>query len=188
MKILAQIFFIAVAIAVFVFYINPLYATIQQKQSDYQKLSEANDKAMELRVKRDKLTADRRKIDDIQLQNLDKFLPDGVENVRLIIDIQHIANLVLSQDIKGAKVIGSANKTSTTPTNGSAIANVGTDNKKYGTIALNFGVTTTYDQFIVFLQSLEENLRLVDVSEISFTAADNDNYDFNVTLQTYWLK
>lgn len=183
MKTLAQIFFIAAAIAIFVFYINPLYATIQQKQADYQKLDDANKKAMELRVKREKLTADRKKIDDIQLKNLDKFLPDGVENVRLIIDIQHIASLVLSQDIKGAKVIGSANKVA-----GNGVASVGPDGKKYGTIALNFGVTTTYDQFIVFLQSLENNLRLVDVSDISFSAADGDKYDFNVTLQTYWLK
>ena len=186
MKILAQIFFIAVAVAVFIFYINPLYATIQQKQADYQKLDEANNKAVELRSKRDKLIADRKKIDDIQVQNLDKFLPDGVENVRLIIDIQHIANSVLSQDIKGAKVVGSANKSTTVA--GNNVASVGPDNKKYGTIALNFSVTTTYDQFIVFLQSLEDNLRLVDVSEIAFTAADGDKDDFNVTLQTYWLK
>lgn len=184
MKILSQIFFIGVAIAIFVFYINPLYATIQQKQVDFQKLSDANGKAMELRVKREQLTTDRKKIDDVQLANLDKFLPDGVENVRLIIDIQHIASMVLAQDIKGAKVIGSA-KAGTT---GNGVASVGPDNKKYGTIALNFSVTTTYDQFIVFLQSLEDNLRLVDVSDISFSAADGDNYDFNVTLQTYWLK
>ncbi|MEI6042014.1 MAG: hypothetical protein WCQ00_00380 [bacterium] len=185
MKTLAQIFFIASAVAAFIFYINPNYALIQQKQADLQKLDEANGKAMELRVKREKLTSDRKKIDDVQLKNLDKFLPDGVENVKLIIDIQHIANLVLSQNIRGAKVIGGASKTGAT---GNASPSIGSDNKKYGTIALNFGVTTSYDQFILFLQSLEDNLRLVDVSEISFTAADNDKYDFNVTLQTYWLK
>jgi len=185
MKILTQIFFVAIAIALFVFYTNPLYATIQEKQAKYLKLEEANVKAGELRAKREELTVARNKIDTVQLNNLNKFLPDGVENVRLIIDIQHIANLVLAQDIKGAKVIGSANKTSVA---GNSVAGVGSDNKKYGTIALNFGVTTTYDQFIVFLQSLEDNLRLVDVSEISFTAAEDDKYDFNITLQTYWLK
>ena len=184
MKTISQILFIAGAIAIFVFYINPTYATIQQKQADFKKLDDANTKAVELRAKRQKLTTDRNSISPDQLDNLSKFLPDGVENVKLIIDIQHIASKILSQDIKGAKVIGSANKTST----GNGVASVGPDNKKYGTIALNFGVTTTYDQFVVFLQALEDNLRLVDVSDISFSAADNDKYDFNVTLQTYWLK
>jgi Tfp pilus assembly protein PilO len=182
MKILAQIFFIAATIAAFVFYINPTYTLIQQKQAEFKRLDDANGKAMELRAKREQLTTTRNQISDVQLKNLFKFLPDGVENVRLIIDIQHIANIVLSQDIKGARVAGSAGKT----TGGGAA--VSADGKKYGSIALSFSVTTTYDQFIVFLQSLEDNLRLVDVSDISFGAADGDKYDFNVTLQTYWLK
>ncbi len=182
MKILAQIFFIAATIAAFVFYINPTYALIQTKQAEFKRLDDANSKAMELRSKREQLTATRNQISDVQLKNLLKFLPDGVENVRLIIDIQHIANIVLSQDIRGARVAGSTGKTAGGGTT------VGADGKKYGSIALSFGVTTTYDQFIVFLQSLEDNLRLVDVSDISFSAADGNKYDFNVTLQTYWLK
>lgn len=182
MKLIAQIIFIAGAIAIFVWYINPTYATIQQKQADYAKLEEANNKATELRIKRDKLTLQRNQITPQELEKLVKFLPDGVENVRLIIDIQNIATEVLSQDIKGAKVIGSPSKT---PAGQTA---AGSDGKKYGTLALNFSVTTTYDKFIEFLQSLEQNLRLVDVSDISFAAADDDKYNFNLTLQTYWLK
>lgn len=182
MKILTQIFFIAATIAAFIFYINPTYALIQEKQAEFQRLDEANTKAAELRDKREKLIADRKKINNVQLDNLTKFLPDGVENVRLIIDVKYIANKVISQDIKGAKVMGTAAKATG---NGAVVS---ADGKKYGAIGLNFGVTTTYDKFILFLQSLEDNLRLVDVSDISFTAADGDNYDFNVTLQTYWLK
>lgn len=185
MKIITQILFIGAAISAFVWYINPTYANIQEKQASYQKLTDANLKAMELRAKREQLMSDRKKISPVQLENISKFLPDGVENVKLIIDIQNISRRVLSQDIKGARVMGSASKTGAVGNGGS---NVGPDGKKYGTISLNFGVTTTYDQFIVFLQSLENNLRLVDVSEISFSASDTDKYDFNITLQTYWLK
>ena len=186
MKLIAQLLFIAGAIAIFVLYTNPEYAIIQQQQADYQKLSSANSKAMELRVKREQILKDRGTISDVQIANLNKFLPDGVENVKLIIDIQNISSLVLAQDIRGAKVISSANTKTTS--SGNASAGVTSDGKKYGTIALNFSVTTTYDKFILFLQSLENNLRLVDVSDISFTSTDTDKYDFNVTLQTYWLK
>ncbi len=185
MKILTQILFIAAAVFAFIWYINPTYAGIQDKQASYQKLSDAYGKAMELRDKREQLMNDRKKISPVQLENLSKFLPDGVENVKLIIDIQNISSQVLHQDIKGAKVIGSAAKSSVA---GTGASGVGPDGKKYGTIALNFGVTTSYDQFIVFLRSLENNLRLVDVSEISFSSNDSGTYDFNVTLQTYWLK
>jgi hypothetical protein len=184
MKLITQIIFIAGAIAIFVWYINPTYADIQQKQSDYKKLEEANGKAMALKIKREKLTQQRNKITPIELERLSKSLPDGVENIRLIIDIEAISRKVLSQDIKGAKISGSADKK--TASSGQVVT--GVDGKRYGTIAVSFGVTTTYDQFIVFLQSLEDNLRLVDVSDISFSAADDDKYSFNLTLQTYWLK
>ncbi len=184
MKVLAQIIFIAGAIAIFIWYVNPTYKDIKQKQSEYARLDEANKKAIELKIKREKLTLQRNQITPEQLDRLAKFLPDGVENVRLIIDIENISRGVLKQDIKGAKVIGNtSDKKTGAVTNASA-----SDGKKYGTLALNFGVTTTYDQFILFLQSLEKNLRLVDVSEIGFTAADDDKYNFNITLQTYWLK
>lgn len=184
MKVLAQIIFIAGAIAIFIWYINPTYSDIKQRQADYARLDEANKKAIELKIKREKLTLQRNQITPAQLDNLSKFLPDGVENVRLIIDIENISRKVLGQDIKGAKVIGNASGDKKT----GSVSTATNDGKKYGTLALNFSVTTTYDQFVVFLQSLEQNLRLVDVSEISFTAADDDKYNFNITLQTYWLK
>lgn len=186
MKIFAQLLFIAAAVGIFVWYINPTYKSIQQKKIDLTQLEDANKKAVELKAAREKILADKNKISPSQLATLSKFLPDGIENVRLIIDIKNITNEVLQQDPRSPRVVGSADKKGTPVNAGSAT--VGPDGKKYGAIGVTFGVTTTYEKFIVFLQALEKNLRLVDISDISFSATDDGKYDFSIALQTYWLK
>lgn len=183
MKFLLQILFIGGAITIFVLYINPTYAIIQQKQDNLKQLEDANKKAIELNKKRDQLLSDKNKITTDQLTRLSKMLPDGVENVRLIIDIKNITNEYLKQDPASPKVVGGVDKKTNT---GTAI--IGPNGKPYGTVGVTFGVTTTYDKFIGFLEYLEDNLRLVDITDISFTPADNGNYSFSIGLQTYWLK
>jgi hypothetical protein len=187
MKILTQILFIGASIFAFVWYINPTYTNVQKKQESFAKLEDAYGKAVILRTKREQLMADKKKITAGQLKNLNEFLPDGVENVRLIIDIENIASQVLHQDVKSARVVSGSTGNKTAPTSGGA-AGIGPDGKKYGTITLSFSVTTTYDQFIVLLKNLEDNLRLVDVTGVTFSANDTGTYDFSVTLQTYWLR
>ena len=65
---------------------------------------------------------------------------------------------------------------------------IGPDNSPYGTMTLKFTVNSSYGNFINFLQDLENNLRLLDITEISFNTTDSGFYDFNVSFNTYWLK
>ena len=71
---------------------------------------------------------------------------------------------------------------------GSATGAVGPNSKKYGTISLTFSVTSSYESFLAFLADIESSQRLVDVSSLAFSAGVDNNYTFNVTIQTYWLK
>jgi len=131
---------------------------------------------------RERLTGDRAKISEANVDKLTKMLPDGVENVGLVIDIDDIANKY-GMTIRDTQV----NDISARVNSGGA---VGPDATKYGTISLSFSVTASYENFIAFLQDLEASERLVDVTNMSFSSsgAKTDQYDFNVTIQTYWLK
>ncbi len=109
---------------------------------------------------------------------LSKMLPPNIDNIRLIIEISQIAqgrNLI-------AKNITIGNSTASGNANAAGTANA------YGTVSLSFTVNASYSNFINFLQDLESNLRLVDITNITFNANDTGFYDFNVTLNTYWLQ
>ena len=108
------------------------------------------------------------------------MLPDAVDNVGLIIDMQNIA-ANRGMLLKGARVTEGGAV-------GDAAQGLGPDASKYGTITMTFVVNTTYENFSVFLKDLESSLRLLDVTSLSFSSTKEGRYDYSVTLQTYWLK
>ncbi|HEY1037728.1 MAG TPA: type 4a pilus biogenesis protein PilO [Candidatus Paceibacterota bacterium] len=179
MKFLFPFIFIAAAIAGFVLFTNPQYQKMQEKRAEQQEVVDANKKANALRAERERLLSDRNKIKEADIDRLNKMLPDSVENVGLIIDIDNIASKY-GMRIRNTKITELTARTGTTA--------VGPDSKKHGSIALTFSVTSAYDTFLAFMKDLEASLRLVDVTALSFSATRDGRYDFTLTLQTYWLK
>lgn len=175
------IIFILAAISLFFFYTNPQFQNLKANIEDQNKIVEANDKAAKLRAVRQSLTDDRKKIDQRDVDKITKMLPDGVENVGLIIDIDNIASKY-GMRIRNTKINDGG------ASSGKATAIAGPDAKKNGTISLSFSVTSTYENFIAFLKDLESSQRLVDVTSLTFTSNKEGRYEFGVTLQTYWLK
>ena len=178
MRTVTPIILIILALGVFFGYTNPLYQKIKDKQLQQSTIVEANKKAAQLRAVRDSLSQERNKISDPDIDRLKKMLPDAVDSVGLIIDMQ---NLALSRGVvlKGPHV----------DEGGASITQgLGPDSSKYGTISMSFVVTNSYDNFLVFLKDLESSLRLLDVTSVGFSSNKDGQYDYTVTLQTYWLK
>jgi len=173
---------IIAAVLGFTMYTNPQYQALKGNMASYQEIMVANSKAASLRAARQKLSDDYAKIPQADVDKLNKMLPDSVENVGLIIDINNIAT-DNGMRIRNTKV------DDTTPS-GTTNTVAGPNAKKYGSISLTFSVTSQYDNFLTFLQKLESSQRLVDITNVTFSSSGNqtDIYDFTVTLQTYWLK
>ena len=61
-------------------------------------------------------------------------------------------------------------------------------------------MTSTYNNFLNFTKDLENNLRIVDISSVSFSSnsgsttgstlgtATTDSYNYDFKIKTYWLK
>ena len=127
--------------------------------------------------KRNNLVAKKDRISQEDITRLEKLLPSNIDNIRLIIEIGKIAsgrNLI----IKNVS-IGEGKKNS---------ESIGQNASSFGTLSLNFSVNASYKNFLDFLKDLENNLRIIDITNISFAATDSGFYDFNVGLNTYWLK
>ena len=57
-----------------------------------------------------------------------------------------------------------------------------------GIFSMSFGVESTYDEFILFMNDIEKNEQLIDVDLMSFNTSDTGVYKYEVSLVTYWLK
>lgn len=111
------------------------------------------------------------------LDRLNELLPDNVDNIQLIIDVNGIAKKN-GMTLKNVKV--------TTETEaGKPIAAA---NPKLGSMVLSFSVRGSYADYKKFIVDLASSLRIIDISSISFSSDDKGVYDYQVSLKTYWQK
>lgn len=197
MKGFTPIILIVVSIAIFFFFIDPQYKAVQDLKAEVAENEKTLDLAKELREKREELRDRFNQISEEEKRELEKLLPDTVDNVRLIIDINNIAEEygIVIRNIQ----IDSGNEDVVENTRvvenefdginrGSGLSYV--DTSQVGVIGFSFTVTAEYDIFIEFLKDLEEALRIVDVRtvDISKTGEGEIFYNYQVKLDTYWLK
>ncbi len=190
MRLVLPIILIIAAIGLFAVYTNPVYQSIKGLQAQVGAFDEALTKAQDLKSSRDALLSKRNTFSSDNLQKLERVLPDNVDNIRFVIDINNIAarrNLSLKN-----VSLGSVSDSKTTR---SALS-VGASGDPVGSAEIGFSLTASYDDFLAFLQDLEHSMRLVDVEKISFKAAapsatgpagGPDKYEFTLTIRTYWL-
>jgi Tfp pilus assembly protein PilO len=180
-RFLIPVVLLAAAIGLFVLYTNPNYQTIKELSVQAASYDDALNKSAELRGLRDKLLSTRATFSNDDVVKLSHVLPDNVDNIRLIIDINNIAarhHLTLTGVELG--------NTSSGANQGSAVA-VGPSGSSVGSVTVGFGVTASYDDFLAFLSDLEHSLRIVDVTKISFTSGSGTLNNYQLEIRTYWL-
>jgi hypothetical protein len=189
MKNLTPILLIAVSVGVFFMVIDPAYEKVQDNSATIDDNSKMIDLANELRRERENLNARFNNISEEDKQKLEKVLPDAVDNVRLIRDIQDIA-VTFGIEISNIGVTGDSSSTegqTERDRERDLISNSG--GASFGKISLSFSVAnTSYDNFKAFMRRLEDFIRLVDVREFSVAAAGSNLFNYSVTLDTYWLR
>jgi Tfp pilus assembly protein PilO len=181
------IILLAAAIGLFVMYTNGTYTGDQALAAEHASYQAALGTAKELRQQRDQLLAKRNTFSTDDVQKLQRMLPDTVDNIRLIIDINNIAarhNLSLKNVVLGDVSSGSVGKSATA---------VGSSGDPVGSVTLGFTVSAGYNDFRAFLADLEHSLRIINVEKIDLKEAPGpsgvttDLNDYQLTIRTYWL-
>ncbi|MFA6515269.1 MAG: hypothetical protein WCT42_03340 [Candidatus Paceibacterota bacterium] len=199
MRFIFPISLIVIAGIIFFVFANPIYGEIKQLKTDISTYKTALDSSTELQKTRDSLIEVYKNIKKEDKERLDHFLPNTINNIGLILEIEKIASLhgMPIKDIKfEAKNLGNQNGTNT---EGMVIAeNDPSSNLPYGVFPMEFVIEGRYDTFMLFLNDLEHNLRLVDIKSISFTVPNKSNspldinnpniYSYTLKVETYWLK
>ena len=179
MRLFMPLVLVAAAIGLFIWYTNPTYQAIKALSIQNASYDDALTKAKELRSLRESLLSKRNGFAPNDLDKLLQILPDNVDNIRLIIDINSIAtrhNLTLTNVDLGS--VGGQRSAAADAGNTTAV----------GSVNVGFSVTTAnYADFLAFVQDVEHSLRLVDITKMSFTAANTGAITYLMTVRTYWL-
>jgi hypothetical protein len=182
MKSYSSIIFILVAIGIFFTIIDPQYKEVQALRETKQENDVLLERAKDLRRKRQELTDKYNAISTADRERLNKVLPETVDNVRLILDIDNIARRS-GITVRNISISGDINEENREDR---VIDRTG---RNYGTIGLSFSFSTSYSTMKRFMSELEDSLRIVDITDFSVSAPEEgDVYSYTVSLDTYWLR
>ncbi|MBI5645221.1 type 4a pilus biogenesis protein PilO [Candidatus Kaiserbacteria bacterium] len=174
--------------AIFFLYTKPTYDGVQGTRNQIAQYDAALQKAAELQQLKQSLLARYNAFDPAQVDRLQKLLPDHVDNVRLILDLDNIA---------GRHGMAIQNVVVSTPQRSdgreTAVGTISASKQKYDSLTMKFTTQGTYQSFQEFLNDLETSLRIVDLASLKVARSDATRageplYSFDITLRTYWLK
>ncbi|MFA7285542.1 MAG: hypothetical protein WC011_01690 [Candidatus Paceibacterota bacterium] len=194
MRFIIPILLLGVSIGGFLTFVTPAYNEVQALRAQVRAYDDALNNSKTLENERDKLVTKLNNITPVNRDKIQKMLPDGVDNIRLILEIEKIAS-IYGMSLKNVKYEDEKKAEEGEPEVVQAGVDVGDLNKEYGIWNLEFSVEGPYSNFINFTRDMEKNLRLVDVSSVEFSSltsssskSTNDSYIYTFKIKTYWLK
>lgn len=197
MNLTIPVILILVSIGIFFTFIDPKYESIQGKISEKNKYIIKEQNLETIRKARNDLTKQYNKILPDDILNLEKLLPNHMDNVELIVDMDRIAK---KDNIRISEISIANNNGGGNSGDDSKIKVDGEEN--YNSVDLSFSFITSYSKFKMLLSKIRRSLRLVDIVSVQFENAANknrqsnseitslsgDNYKFSVVIRAYWLK
>lgn len=179
---------ICLSIGIFFLYISPTYKnSIIPLQQEIKKSDSALAAAADFNEKQAQIATERAAIPADAVEKLQKYLPDGVDNVQMILDLNALAarsGVTLSRF--GIKENSQVATNGSIDTGGDILNNT----KGKGTDSLDLSVTATgtYGAFRTFLYGIEHSLRPLDVTQIIINDSKTGVYSYDMTLRIYWLR
>jgi Tfp pilus assembly protein PilO len=177
-RILITLLFLIAAVAIFFTLTKPYLNDINNLKADKQKYDEALVNSRELQTLRDKLLSKYNAILPEDIDRLNKMLPSDADSGDLLAMIENKARgrglLLKSVNIK--EELQSTD----------ASATLGKPPPPYKTVSLSFSVTGPYASVLAFFADLEKSLRLIDMKAVGFSSSPTDNYQYEITAQTYY--
>lgn len=176
---------LVLAIGIYVTFTSNLWDEVKSVREINNQYIQAIDNADRLITVRGKVLNDYNALSPNDIDRLQKMLPIAVDNIRLVIDLNSIAqkNGLTLKGVK-ASMANDGSKTNIVPVGNEAAISVA----NIDTINVSFSTSASYEQFKQFMRDLEANLRLMDMVHLNVVANDSGVYDYSINLKTYWLR
>lgn len=165
-----------IGVLLFSLYVNPTYTgSIASAQAAIAGDDQALTASAQYAQKQNELVSAEKSIDPDALVRLEQFLPDSVNNVGLILDLDALAardGLTLTSINVAAGQSEAATTVSSAP---------------YGSVDMSLSASGSYRAFRSFLASIEQSSRLLDVRQLNVSGSDTGVYTYTMNLRLYWL-
>ncbi len=213
MRWLLPILLVGVGIAGYFLVTKPMYdeALVMKEEADA--YATALDNSANLQKERDRLTTKYNSFAAADLERLETMLPNSVDNIQLILEIQEEASkrgiIVKNVEFEPEQFleeepVPAGEGTTPAPTDTAAGSSRTTNSRRavsaedaadFEEFELEFSVEGSYDNFVSFMKLMERSLRLVDIRSIAFTPGTSekdkiytDDYKYLFRITTYRLK
>lgn len=161
---------------------GPIAAAKAAIANDDQALAAANEYAAE----QNELASARNAIDPADLERLSIFLPDSVDNVRLILDLNALA---ARNGLSLSNIDVAASAASSESSEGAAPGSIPAESaiSPLVSVDLSLSAVGTYSALRDFLRGIERSARLLDVRNIVVNGSNTGVYTYQMNLRLYWL-
>lgn len=170
------------AAVLFFGYVNPTHqGSIAEANAKIKSYQSALDASKRFAEKEAELTQERAALPQDGITRLEAFLPDGVNNVQLILDLTALAarsGIVLSNF--------AISEPADTSSSSGALALQAV--KPVESLDISLSATGTYPQFRSFLRGVEQSLRPLDIVNVSVSGSATGTYTYTVVMRIYWLR
>lgn len=212
MKILISLIFLTSAVLTSIFFTAKQvkcdqatcnYDGIQVLRNSKKEYIAALESAQDLESRRTELATQYNSLSEQDLQNLESLLPNNVDNIKLVLELESLAKKydilienpkiqdftaspstgVIGQDIRNSSGLGDGLYS------------------LYGTSDLSFNISSNYQNIKLFLDDVEKNLRLIEISSIQIKVPEQDKnasansikkpldiYEVSIKAMIYYLK
>lgn len=181
-----------IAFSIFFGYVSPTWSgSIASAREAIAFDDQALNAANQYTAQQNTLATARSAIDTADLARIAAFLPDSVDNVGLILDLNALA---ARSGLSLANIDVTANSsTDAGSTRGSNSPNVAqglpaAGANPIGSVDLSLSAVGTYSALKAFLIGVERSARLLDVRDLLIKGSDTGVYNYQMTLRLYWLR
>lgn len=194
MRYITLIIFIVLTFGFASLYTLPLWRQAQTLNTTIATGSERLATADSLGKSRADLISKYNSIPKADLDNLMVLLPDNVNNIRLIIQVDSLAT---KNGLSVLQNVAYTTRDSAADT-AKSVGKVGAARPPYEPFTISFETIGTYKNFLSFIADIEKNLRLLDIQQVDFTPVPAANtkdtpsanglISYKVKVSTYWLR
>lgn len=177
---LLPVVFLLAAFGLFFGYIHPTYSgPIAVARGEIRSYDSALAAAAAYSRKESELLEEKNAIPVEDLERIAAFLPDGVDNVQLIVDLNALA------DRSGIRLSDFDVESSVAVEEGGGF---GDPTSPVESLTLSVTATGTYTAFRSFLAASERSLRLLDMTDLTVDDSPTGIYTYGMTFRIYWLR
>jgi Tfp pilus assembly protein PilO len=174
---------ILISVVLVIVVVNPSLDKLRLVKQQLIELKESERQVEKLIADYDQLRDKYQAVTDQDRQVLEKVLPSNINNVRLILELERIAEL-RGLGFKDVDVVLKKDQNQQAQI-------VNTDQQQLRKVQASITLVGDYGSFVQYLSDLEKSLRLITMKTIDFQAQriekKQTQFEYKIVLETYWF-